>query len=511
MKEGVNEASGIRLPDSSSEIGLAPDAKVSGGYLTYLLLWTFALLAICGVSGRWQPHLVLDSASYLEYPFTSADAMVRYSRSPAYPAGLRAAQAMTSNEPAALQLVVFAQIILQGIAVSLLMIELLKWGLPYWTALAAAAAVAIGCPFWDNVSTISTDSAAMSLGVLSAVCILRGWRTGFSPRLTVGLGLCVVLAISLRPAYLFLVPWTALMLLWRGGGRSALWRRRCRDVMVAMSVPVVVLLGWCLFRFSIAGDFSLLPFGHQNMAAVTTQLLDNEELQRLPGKTGDLAREVARRRVAVATGTEGPVLGRTRASGDGLDLRVANDPSLRADAYMTLENRWDAMTYLVVIPAAVHVAGDDPIEQHRLLAELDQQLVHAYPLRYARWWLLAIRRGIWGSIANIVMHPVFLPVIVVVAGIMVVFCMGPRSFSGATWFMNATGNVRRTAPAGRALTLIAISYAASGLAFVALTSPTIGRFSDAAFVFMPSLAVILMVQLFSATAPIVAQLSVPQE
>ncbi|MFG0290016.1 MAG: hypothetical protein ACF8CQ_17680, partial [Rhodopirellula sp. JB044] len=37
----------------------------------------------------------------------------------------------------------------------------------------------------------------------------------------------------------------------------------------------------------------------------------------------------------------------------------------------------------------------------------------------------------------------------------------------------------------RALVLLAFTYAAFKLGFVALTSPPIGRFSDAAFVFIP--------------------------
>ncbi len=144
------------------------------------------------------------------------------------------------------------------------------------------------------------------------------------------------------------------------------------------------------------------------------------------------------------------------------------------------------MTYLVVIPAATQIAGDDPIEQHRLLAQLDRQIVRTYPSRYARWWLLAIRRGIWGSLANIVMHPIFLVVILLVASIAVVLCVWPQHYLNPPVFEKTDGS----APARHAITLIAISYAAFGLGFVSLTSPTIGRFSDAAFVFIPSLAVI---------------------
>ncbi len=485
------ELAAARTP---AEIDPPAAANRFARYVIWLLLWSLVLVAVCVLSGRWQPHLVADSASYLDYPWTSSQAMARHTRMPAYPAILGAAQAITPSKMVGLQLIVFLQIILQAAAVSFFMIELGNWGLSRWAAIAAAAAVAIGCPFWDNVSTIATDCAAMSWGVLTATCILRGWRIGFSTRLTVAVASCSLLAISLRPAYLFLLPLTPLLLLFRSGdGIPTPWLRRWRDVAVWVPLPLFVLLGWCTFRYNVVGDFSLLPFGHQNMAAVTTQLLDNDELRQLPGRVGELAREIASRRVAVADGTGGRAAGLGSTPTDGLDLRVASNPSLRADSYMTLENRWDAMTYFVVVPAAVKVAGDDPIAQHRILAELDRQIVRAYPWRYARWWLLAIRRGMWGSMANIVMQPIFLVMIVLAASVTVVFCIWPQSSAANAGVADAAGESKRSAPARRAVTLIAVTYAASGLAFVALTSPTIGRFSDAAFVFVPSLVAIALV------------------
>ncbi len=294
-----------------------------------LLLWMIALVLVCVISGRWQPHLVSDSASYLDYPFSSSEAMARSGRLPVYPAILRIAQAISPSVTAGLQVVVVLHIVLQAFTVSLLTIELLGWGLQRWTVVAAAAAVAIGCPFWDNVSTIATDCGAMSLGVMTATCILRGWRIGVSTRLAVAIAICTVVAISLRPAYLFLLPWSILMLLVRPHDATPTpWRRRWRDVATFMTLPSIVLLSWCLFRFSVAGDFSLLPFGHQNMAAVTTQLLDNDELKRIPGRAGKLAKQIANRRVQVSGGA-GDFMGSRRRSADGLDLRATSDPSLR--------------------------------------------------------------------------------------------------------------------------------------------------------------------------------------
>jgi hypothetical protein len=157
---------------------------------------------------------------------------------------------------------------------------------------------------------------------------------------------------------------------------------------------------------------------------------------------------------------------------------------------MTLENRWDAMTYLVVIPAVTSIVGTDILAQHRLLADLDRVVVQNYPQRYFRWWLLAIRRGIWGSAANTLMHPVFLVITLLVTVAMVLRCIWPLGESSIMQDTQWAEPAVCGAAGQRAFFLLAISYATAKLSFIALTTPTIGRFSDAAFVFVPSLAAI---------------------
>ncbi|EMI53847.1 signal peptide protein [Rhodopirellula sallentina SM41] len=105
----------------------------------------------------------------------------------------------------------------------------------------------------------------------------------------------------------------------------------------------------------------------------------------------------------------------------------------------------------------------------------------AYPTRYVRWWLLAVRRGMWGSAANMVMHPLFLISIIAFAVFSIYQCVSPS-------VQPDDQNPSSRCDAGyRALVLLAITYAAFKLGFVALTSPPIGRFSDAAFVFIPGI------------------------
>ncbi|MEP0345973.1 MAG: hypothetical protein ABJE27_14480, partial [Rhodopirellula bahusiensis] len=146
----------------------------------------------------------------------------------------------------------------------------------------------------------------------------------------------------------------------------------------------------------------------------------------------------------------------------------------------------------VVIPAAEEITnrstmGSDMspdmqrVHQHQLLAELDRTIVRGYPLRCLRWIALAIRRGVWGSVADMLMHPIFF---VVTMGLAVAACVASIRFNP----MKTTDSLREHASnrAGlAALTWLALSYWLFKIAFVSLTSPPIGRFSDAAAMWLP--------------------------
>ncbi|MEP4685222.1 MAG: hypothetical protein ABJ015_26725, partial [Rhodopirellula bahusiensis] len=428
---------------------------------------------------RFAPHLVPDSPSYTEYSFSSAEAVATQIRTPGYPVIVRLTKKLANEN--AMQALVVLHIALQSIAVGWLAVELAAWNFSRRTVVVACCAFAIGCTFWDHVNTIATDAPAMSLAAMIGIALLRVWRTGLTPRRCVVLGTMTVLVIAIRPAYLFLIPWLMLSVFVRPG---VTFSRRWVEAIGIGTLPAIALLGWCTFRWVTVDDFGVLPFGHQNMAAVTTQLLDAEELEALPDQLGELGKEIADRRVEMAAGD--------RVAVDGLDLRPIADAAPRADSYTTIENRWDAMTYMVVIPAAEEITnrstmGSDMspdmqrVHQHQLLAELDRTIVRGYPLRCLRWIALAIRRGVWGSVADMLMHPIFF---VVTMGLAVAACVASIRFNP----MKTTDSLREHASnrAGlAALTWLALSYWLFKIAFVSLTSPPIGRFSDAAAMWLP--------------------------
>ncbi|MCC9640778.1 hypothetical protein LOC71_00710 [Rhodopirellula sp. JC740] len=445
--------------------------------LTFLAAF-FILMGTCWATNRFAPHLVPDSPSYTEYSFESARTVASQIRTPGYPALHRLAR--IAGEGHANQTMVLIHIALQAMAVTLLACELRAWGATRTATIIAAASLAIGCTFWDHVNTIATDAPAMSLAVVVGVLLLRTYRVASDGKWMALIGTIAAVVIFIRPAYLVLIPWSFLIVLCRPP--SLVSRRFVEASMVAV-VPVVLVLAWCGFRFAAVSDFGFLPFGHQNMAAVTTQLLDADELESLPGDLGTLGANVAARRVEMAAAD--------REYSDGLDLRPVPNAEQRADSYTTIENRWDAMTYMVVIPAAAELEPDS-VRQHQLLARMDQTIVTQYPTRYAKWFALAVRRGVWGSVADMIMHPIFF------GGAL----LGIASLCWGCWRLlsqpsEATLDTRMNAGRWRllaTLTVITLSYWLSNIAFVALTSPPIGRFSNAAAVWIPVLLTVVVAE-----------------
>ncbi|MEM9364608.1 MAG: hypothetical protein AAGD07_01345 [Planctomycetota bacterium] len=444
--------------------------------LSTCLLVPVVILGLWLATGGLTPTVVPDSWSYVEYPWGDAAAMARSIRTPGYPLVLRLCGATSMNDTGGLSLVCWIQALLHVLVCQLFALECRRWCVPAWVAQVLAVILILGNTAWHHLTTVASDSLAFSVGVLSVATVLRLWRlSGY--RSAVALGGLVTLAIAIRPAYLSLLMWTPAMVLLQPRGTAVRpTSTRRRQAGVVLGIPFVWLLCWCGFRGVVAGDFGLLPFGHQNLAGVTVQLVDNEELERLLPPADTIARKVAGIR-AEMTEPHADAGGMTIS--DPFDSRPRPPATRRASSATDLENRWDVMTYSVVIPAAAAVTDGDIIEQHRALSQLNRAIITTYPQRYLRWWLLGVRRGIWGSVANVVMHPVFLVAFLCLAGLCFLRSLGitrwkgnrPRAFSAS--------------PLSNALAVLALSYALMGISFVALTSPPIGRFADAAFAFVP--------------------------
>lgn len=426
------------------------------------------LLLVAGITGRLQPTVVPDTPSYVNYPFDSLDAALRSIRTPGYPLMLRLSGALGGNA-----FMPWLQVLLHAVAAWALWREMRRWSVAFSPSFAAAIAVGLGCTFMDNVAVIATDAPAASIGVLAAVAMIRWHRRGQRWSDALFVALLSVAAISLRPAYLALAPWTLLcgaMLRFapsRSSTPAASW-----SWITMPGLITIAIVGWMTLRLVVVGDFGVLPFGHQNLAGITVQLVSDDELRLIDGPDGNLASEILDQR--------------DRRIADGYRF-YEGDPA----ATMTMEGRWNDMIYQIVVPAAKKLHGDDAITNHNAIKELNQQIVRRYPFRYARWLLLAARRSAWAIAADIVMHPIFL-------------CGFGLALAWEAWLLwhgvplpNGVSTERGTAM----LFLVGGSYAVVQVAFIILTSPPLGRFADAAAIFVPAWIAAKLVQRYTFRPP----------
>ncbi len=469
-----------------------------------LVTCLLTLLLLSLVTGRIRPHLVPDSATYLQHTWDPPSAAARSIRPPGYPLlldlllaeGRKPSGAAPDSEilaegrkpsgaapvpqflaegrkpsgaspgglrrsakisAARLTGVVIIQIAWQAIAAAALILELRRWRVVKPIAYVAGAVLAVGCPFWDHVSTIATDSLAASIAAMIGVVTLAGWRKGFGPPAAVGLSLLTLMAISLRPAALYLIAAVPLAIAagWCPGLTQLASRPSRREAptlaILCYLLPIgCVLGGWCFWRGAVTGDYGLLPFGHINLAGVTIQLVSPEEL-----------RDV---------GPDHPVA-----------YEIFQNPLYRGRAMSTMEieDRWDAQSYFVAAAAAA-LNGGDAVDQNRILGGLNRSLILAHPGRYIHWVLLSVRRGIWGSLANLAMHPIYLMIgLSLIAAVVrqIMKSQQPHRPVAATSVIGP-------------LFILAATHAACLTVFVSLSSPAIGRLVDPGWIFVPVWAVV---------------------
>ena len=432
-----------------------------------ILVWlalTGAGLLLAWASGRLQPHYVPDSPSYLEYPLDSLDAACRSYRTPGYPIWLRMIIGIGG-----VGLVPVFQVTAHATAVFVLITELRRWSMPWIQLVAVAIAVGLGCTPTDHINTISTDALAASLGVATAAMALRWSRLRATVSSIIAVVAVAFVTIMVRPAYLFLIPWLFVAGWLLGQLRSIDSGTEDRQSIVRSSLALAIftlipILGWMTLRYAVVRDFGMLPFGHQNLAGILVQLATDDELNQIQGDASDLAREVVKEKSRLAA------TGHTFPDGE-------------PGATMTIDARWDEMTYFVVIPAAERIVRDDRIAQHNKIAELNRTIIKTWPQRYAFWLIKSARRGAWAIAADIVMHPVFITGILL-SIVLVLFR------AGTGW---QAAHIATPQPATSALAIIALTYMIMKVGFVILTSPAIGRFSDAAAIFLPAWLAVLAV------------------
>ncbi|MDV6032320.1 MAG: hypothetical protein F9B45_19980 [Phycisphaera sp. RhM] len=431
------------------------------------ILFVLVGVTLAAVSGRLSVHTVNDTPSYVHYPLNSLTDALLSIRTPAYPIALSIIDATVG-----LSWVPLLQVLLHATASWILAEALIGRGMPLRSSTAAAGCVLIGCTAADHISTVSTDAPAASLGVITAALLMNASRTRSTPQ-SIACAFAAVLTIFVRPAYLFLIPWMAVAGWLLSDHRQTDEVAETTDPMpqssrllglkLALSVTVVVL-GWMCFRKLVVSDFAIAPFGHQNLSAILVQTVSPQTLRDLPGESGELGRAVA----------------------DELERKGVQLPGPNGGALptLTIEEQWGQINYGVVWPLARdQFAQRDAVGRvapqvavHRRIGDFNRAILSRSPSGYLRWLLLAVRRSVWGTAANIAMHPIFLPMILMgLLGLLIKATKQPT-----------LGPI--VLPEGwNAFAVVAISYVIFNVGFVILSSPPLGRFADAGAIFLPGL------------------------
>ncbi|MCO8125151.1 glycosyltransferase family 39 protein [Stieleria sp. TO1_6] len=445
--------------------------RIASGSIVRLIVLAVVAVTLAAASGRLVAHAVNDTPSYLEYPFGSLTDALLSIRTPGYPLFLALAKATVG-----IAAVPLLQLLLHTIASWMLGEELIARKMPIRSALAAAFCVLLGCTASDHISTLATDAPAVSLAVITAVLLMRSTRTR-STTAAIGCGLLAIVTIFVRPAYLFLIPWLAVTG-WLLANKAPVSadrdppQRTGRWLGMGIAVAVgLVVLSWMTLRKSVVNDFGILPFGHQNLSAILVQTVPTDRLRHLDGPGGELAKRVA----------EGLTEG-------GYELPVEGGGPLPT---LTLESQWGDINYNVIWPLAKQLEQADEqdgqqdarqIRVHRRIGAMNRAILADSPRGYVLWLGLALRRAAWGTAANLTMHPLFLASLL----------------AGMGWLLYRATAARPIVPlcppAGwAALVIVGITFVIFNDAFVILTSPPIGRFADAAAIFLPAIIASLVV------------------
>jgi hypothetical protein len=257
-----------------------------------------------------------------------------------------------------------------------------------------------------------------------------------------------------RPAYLFLVILCP-CLVGMAFGMVHCFRQTTRAKLVCLSFLCCVLpvIAYCGLRWAVVGQFGIVSFGGYNLIGVSGQFLDEGDLSGLPADLRPLAESALQHRRAASP--RGP---------------YGHEAPLH---YLRMETEYDPTIWSDFAPAAMELKTETPVNVQ--LKRLGTALVLRHPRSYAVWLVKSVRQAAkklgWDFLDN----PAYLLVSLIAWGL-VPFSM---ALPGVVW--------PGTSPTIRVLKLsflMSVTYATLSLALVILVCPPLGRFTDAAGVFL---------------------------
>ncbi len=428
--------------------------------LFYFALQVAGLAVAFAVLGRFNPVPVGDTPTYVQFPLHNPVEALSQPRTFGYPLFLAISSLLGPSHQAAPLL----DFVFHVAAVGMFWLGLRRIVHSPWTGMAVASSLLYSNVLLLYGNNLAADSLASSLAIATV-----GWLlvTVFSPHRRYlhwwVLALGVFAAYQARPAYLFMIPLLpvlALLLWWLVTPSMPAWgqwRTLLVNLLLAVSLPY---LAFCTLRWLAVDHFSLVSFGGNNFAAVVCMFVSKDDVNRLPADVQPLAEAIVRRRQQVAEKQPGYTAQATR-------------------RYMAIEAPFNTNINQVCVAAASEIYADRWVEGDRALWRFAAAVVAKKPAYYAVWLAKAFIRGIYMIISEYVMNPIYFLALAALAA-----CHAWSVVLRKRSAKNASEADPSLFVEINALWMIAAGFALAKIVLVIVTTPPLGRFTDAAGIFL---------------------------
>ena len=424
-------------------------------------LQVIGLAAALALLNWFYPVHVGDTSDYQQFPFDSFTDALQHPRTFGYPLFLQVGETLGTSYKA----IPLLGYVFHVLAVYVFWIGLRRVFRSDWTSMVTASSLLYSNILFRYGNNLAADGLASSLAIATI-----GWLllTLFSEHRRFYhwwiLALLVFATYQVRPAYLFLIPLLPLLgltLYWlvtSAPTERRVWLSITASLILTVAIPY---LAYCGIRWATVGSFSLVSFGGNNFAAITCMFLSEDDVEALPSEIQSLARAVMDRRNEVAERNVDYTAGATR-------------------RYMEIETPFDVNICDICVPAARQIYGQHLWPSvNRGLWRLATTIIAEKPDYYAVWLAKAFIRGVYMIVSEYIMNPVYFLLISALA----------VAHAGTVILQKQTGQTLTTADPGffieiNTLWTIALGFALANILLVIITSPALGRFMDAAGVFL---------------------------
>lgn len=440
-------------------------------------------------TGRWIPITEPDSASYIDFDWSSLKQILSGIRTPLYPAFVQLARSTMG-----ISAIPFLHFAMMMLAVVLFYTGLTSIGFRPWTAAASAAPLCFSRGLWDFGARIGSDALgiAMSIGCVSFFLMAISkysprcsatqpptqgpTQSSHQPKLAenniipisgwIGLGCLTLATILVRPAYLFLIPlWpvlaiTLLPFIW---GRT--WKEAIQTAIKMSLISVLPLLSYCAIRWTVVQEFGLVSFAGYNLIGITGQYVDSSDVYDLPEGSRELAQRL-------------------------IEFREEAGYHPSPYDYRSMVDLYNKTAWELAAPASETIYGTDTKQSNQALQRLAMSSLFLHPREYIFWF----RSNAWSMFQQLVRGAIMdvgsrisLCLLALWGGIIAIQRVSnPKQYGAHRNQPPNTNSFRIASFEFGTLVWISVLFAAAKGLLVVLVEPALGRYVVAVGCFFPA-------------------------